>query len=61
MLEVQALIIEMISNFEFSHAVDPGCVRRETSAIMVPIIEGEESKGTQLPIRITRLNYHEQE
>jgi hypothetical protein len=59
-LEIQALIVEMVGNFQFSHVVDPARIRRETSAIMGPVVEGEESKGLQLPIRLTRYNLEQQ-
>jgi cytochrome P450 len=53
-LELQAFLVELISTFEFS--LPPGVpyesVRRESSVLMSPTIEGEAEKGVQLPFRI---------
>ncbi|THV06675.1 cytochrome P450 [Dendrothele bispora CBS 962.96] len=51
-IELQAFIIEMIRNFEFSKTPKTDKVRREACLVMVPTIEGEVEKGSQLPLRV---------
>ncbi|KAJ7741443.1 cytochrome P450 [Mycena maculata] len=51
--EYQAFLIELVKNFEFS--LDPSLasrVRRQSAVVMIPTLEGEVSKGPQLPITI---------
>jgi hypothetical protein len=55
-LELQCFLVEYLSEFSFSHVVDPKLVRRKAAINVTPVIIGEEEKGTQLPLRITRLN-----
>lgn len=52
MLELRALIVHIINNFELSLAVPAERVRRENFWLMAPTLEGEVEKGYQLPIRI---------
>lgn len=52
MLELQALLVELVNNFEFSMTPDAEKVRREACTVMAPTIEGQVEKGTQLPLRI---------
>ncbi|KAJ7645944.1 cytochrome P450 [Mycena polygramma] len=52
-LELQAFLIELLSNFEFSLTPEAMRVRREACIVMVPTIEGQREKGTQLPLRVT--------
>ncbi|KAJ7099339.1 cytochrome P450 [Mycena belliarum] len=51
-LELQAFLIELISNFEFSLTPEAMRIRREACIVMVPTVEGEREKGTQLPLRV---------
>ncbi|KAJ7754585.1 cytochrome P450 [Mycena metata] len=51
--EYQAFLVELVKNFEFT--MDPTLslkVRREAAIVMIPTIEGEVAKGSQLPITI---------
>ncbi|KAJ7754569.1 cytochrome P450 [Mycena metata] len=51
--EYQAFLVELVKNFEFT--MDPTLslkVRREAAMVMIPTIEGEVAKGSQLPITI---------
>ncbi|KAJ3711587.1 cytochrome P450 [Lentinula raphanica] len=52
-IEVQAFIVELLSNFEFSATPQIDKIRREAALVMVPTIEGEVEKGSQLPLRVT--------
>jgi hypothetical protein len=52
-LELQALLVELISNFEFSMNKQSGKVRRLHCAVMVPVVSGEEVKGAQMPLMVS--------
>ncbi|KAJ6534037.1 cytochrome P450 [Mycena vulgaris] len=52
-LELQAFLIELVSNFEFSLTPEAMRIRREACIVMVPTVEGQRDKGTQLPLRVT--------
>lgn len=54
-LEIHAFLVEMVSNFRFEHVLDPSLIRRESSFVMTPVVVTEMEKGTQLPLRITRV------
>ncbi|EEB95287.1 hypothetical protein MPER_05762, partial [Moniliophthora perniciosa FA553] len=43
-LEIQAFIVELIDNFEFSMTPECSRIRRESAGAMVPIIEGQIEK-----------------
>ncbi|TRM57157.1 cytochrome P450 [Schizophyllum amplum] len=50
-LELSTFLVELVDKFEF--AIDPEVkILRGAAIIMPPIIEGEEAKGTQLPLRV---------
>jgi hypothetical protein len=51
-LELQVLLVELISNFEFSMNKQSGKVRRLHCAVMVPVVSGEEVKGGQMPLMV---------
>ncbi|KDQ56231.1 hypothetical protein JAAARDRAFT_158180 [Jaapia argillacea MUCL 33604] len=51
-MEVQAFLIELISNFEFSLTENSKQLRRESCGVMVSTVEGEVEKGGQVPLRI---------
>lgn len=53
MYEMQAFLCDLVSNFEFSPTADTKRLRRETALVMVPTLEGEVSKGVQMPLRVT--------
>lgn len=52
-LELQAFLIELLSNFEFSLTPEAMRVRREACIVMVPTVDGQREKGTQLPLRVS--------
>ncbi|KAJ3874521.1 cytochrome P450 [Lentinula edodes] len=52
-IELQAFIVELLSNFEFAATPKINKIRREAALVMVPTIEGELEKGSQLPLRVT--------
>ncbi|KAF5368790.1 hypothetical protein D9757_012275 [Collybiopsis confluens] len=52
-IELQAFIVELLSNFEFSKTPQIDRIRREVAIAVVPTVEGEAEKGNQLPLRVT--------
>ncbi|KAF9784098.1 cytochrome P450 [Thelephora terrestris] len=52
-LELQTLLVELISNFEFSMTEQTEQVRRMPCAVMVPVVTGEEAKGVQMPLKVS--------
>jgi cytochrome P450 len=48
-IEFQVILIELIDSFTFSVAKDKK-IRRASSGIMAPMVEGELDKGAQLPL-----------
>jgi len=52
-LELQTLLVELISNFEFSMNEQSEKVRRLPCAVMVPAVSGEEAKGVQMPLKVS--------
>lgn len=51
-LEMQVFLVDIFRNFEVSLAVPAERIRREAAGVMVPTIDGEVDKGSQLPVRI---------
>ncbi|KAF9070864.1 cytochrome P450 [Rhodocollybia butyracea] len=51
--EVQALLVEIINNFELGPTKDLARLRREACLVMLPTLEGEEIKGENLPLRVS--------
>ncbi|KAF9646191.1 cytochrome P450 [Thelephora ganbajun] len=52
-LELQTLLVELVSNFEFSTNERSEKVRRLPCAVMVPAVSGEEAKGAQMPLKVS--------
>ncbi|KAF5372716.1 hypothetical protein D9757_011651 [Collybiopsis confluens] len=52
-VELQAFIVELLSNFEFFKTPQIDKIRPEMAIAVVPTIEGESEKGTQLPLKVT--------
>ncbi|KAJ7750121.1 cytochrome P450 [Mycena maculata] len=52
-LELQAFLIELLSDFEFSLTPEAMRIRREACIVMVPTVEGRRDEGAQLPLRVT--------
>lgn len=51
-LELQAFLVELIGTFEFSLTPESWKIRREGALVMIPTVEGEVEKGSQLPLRV---------
>ena len=52
---MQAFLVTLIRKFDVSHADHHPQIRRTKSGVLVPVVLGEEYKGTQLPLKITAL------
>ncbi|KIK60889.1 hypothetical protein GYMLUDRAFT_597826 [Collybiopsis luxurians FD-317 M1] len=52
-IELQAFIVELLSNFEFSTTPKIEKLRREAALVMIPTVEGERENGSQLPLKVT--------
>jgi len=50
---MQTLLVELISNFEFSMTEQSEKIRRLPCAVMVPVVAGEEAKGVQMPLKVS--------
>jgi len=53
LIEIQAFITEIIGKFEFALTDKSKRVRRESSELMTPTVEGEVENGVQLPLRVS--------
>jgi hypothetical protein len=54
--EMHMFLVTLIRQFEFSLPDDGPKVRRRRPGLVIPVVEGEEHKGTQLPLKITPLD-----
>jgi hypothetical protein len=52
---MQAFLITLLSNFEFSIPDGGKDIRRDRSGVMTPMVVGEEDRGAQLPLKVTLL------
>jgi len=52
-LELQTILVELVSNFEFSMNEQSEKVRRLPCGVMVPVVSGEEAKGAQMPLKVS--------
>ncbi|KAG7095748.1 hypothetical protein E1B28_006458 [Marasmius oreades] len=50
--ELQAFLVEMVRNFEFSLTPECERIRREACGVMVPTLAGELAKGVQCPLKV---------
>jgi len=56
-IEVQAFLVTLIRKFDVSHVGSHPQIRKVKIAglVSVPLVLGEEYKGTQLPLKITAI------
>ncbi|KAL0956199.1 hypothetical protein HGRIS_002356 [Hohenbuehelia grisea] len=52
-VEMQAFLTELVTNFEFGLTDATKRLRREACLVMLPTLEGEVEKGEQLPLQVT--------
>ena len=53
--EIQVFLAELVRHFHFRASERTGRVRRENCLVMLPMVDGEEGKGNQLPLEIVCL------
>ena len=54
-LEIQAFLVTLIRKFDISHADHHPQIKRTKSVLTIPLVLGEEYKGTQLPLKISAI------
>lgn len=54
--EVQAFLFELVSALTFEPADKTARIRRENCLVMQAMVEGEERKGNQLPLKISAID-----
>jgi len=54
-VEMHTFLVTLIRQFEFALPDDSPKIRRRRPGFTVPVIEGEEHKGIQLPLKVTPL------
>jgi len=52
-IEIQAFLVALVQKFDISLADHCPQIRSVKSGLMIPVVLGEEHKGTQLPLKIT--------
>ncbi|KZS89245.1 cytochrome P450 [Sistotremastrum niveocremeum HHB9708] len=52
-VEMQTFLIELMDAFEFQLTEDAKHIRRERAAVTVPLVLGQESRGVQLPLKVS--------
>ena len=50
---MQALLIELVENFEFSPPPGDVKIKRGMMSVMAPMVKGQERKGKQMPLIVT--------
>jgi hypothetical protein len=53
--EMHTFLVTLIRQFEFALPDDDPKIRRLRPVLVTPVVEGEEHKGIQLPLKITPL------
>lgn len=52
-IEMQALLFELVGKFEFKMTDKAERVIRQLAIVMTPMVDGELDRGTQLPLAIS--------
>jgi hypothetical protein len=55
MMEMQSVLAELISTFEFSLPDQHVDIQRMAIGVMTPMIKGELHKGAQMPLKVKLL------
>ncbi|KAF8578884.1 PAH-inducible cytochrome P450 monooxygenase PC-PAH 4 [Ramaria rubella] len=56
LLEMQAILIELVENFDFGPAPGNVEITRRVAAIVQPMVKGRENAGAQMPLTVTAIN-----
>jgi len=54
-LEIQTFLVTLIRKFDISPADHHPQIKRAKSVLTIPLVLGEEYKGTQLPLKISAI------
>jgi hypothetical protein len=54
-IKMHTFLVTLIRQFKFALPDDGPKIKRQRLALVVPVVEGEEHKGIQLPLKITPL------
>ncbi|KAK0480321.1 cytochrome P450 [Armillaria novae-zelandiae] len=54
-IEMQAIVFELLESFEFSLSSKHFQIKRQPASVMLPMVRDEMSKGTQMPLHLTRI------
>jgi len=54
-MEIQTFLVTIVQQFDISQADHLPQIRRARPGMEVPMVLGEEHKGTQLPLKISRI------
>jgi alkylphenol/PAH-inducible cytochrome P450 monooxygenase len=54
-IEIHMFLVTLIRHFEFALPDNSPRVRRWRPGVLIPVVEGEENKGPQLPLKVTPL------
>ena len=54
-IEMHMFLVTLVRKFDFALPDDPPKIRRRGPGMLFTVIEGEEHKGAQLPLKITPL------
>jgi len=54
-VEMQIFLVTLLREFYISQADHHPQIKRARSGLMVPVVLGEEYKGTQLPLKISAI------
>lgn len=57
LVEMQAILVELIETFEFSLPGDDIEIQRVSAGIMVPMVRGRMHEGTQMPLRVSLIRW----
>jgi len=52
-IEIQAFIVEIVGKFEFTMTDQSERVCRAPSFVMIPMVDGELERGSQLPLAVS--------
>jgi len=54
-IEIHTFLVTLIRQFDFALPDNPPKIRRWRPGLILPVVEGEEHKGAQLPLKVTPL------
>jgi len=55
LMEIQTFLVTLVRNFDIAQADHLPQIRRARPGMEVPMVLGEEHKGTQLPLKISAI------